>query len=328
MTRRHKKSNQMIKKLNQLAMSRGKINAYSLLCYIGIIALIASCVPAKKLAYLQPAEGLEAEHAYDSITSTYNRTAEKYRLKPEDVISLRVASITEEEYNFIKGYETDLGIIRELNQYDNANMQGGAGGGNQMMQGGGMQNQGDQPGGLATIMLDRLNTGFKLDGQGALELPKIGNVILSGLTVTEAEAKVKKALEGFYETPMVRIQLLNYHFTILGEVEKEGRYISYNPDLNIFDGITLAGNLTEFADRSNIKIVRQEGGDSKVFYLNLLDERTLSAEHFQLKRGDLIVVPPLNARTATMYTLPNAARALGIVSAALSLAALIITLGR
>ncbi|MEQ8882468.1 MAG: hypothetical protein RLQ12_22690, partial [Cyclobacteriaceae bacterium] len=157
---------------------------------------------------------------------------------------------------------------------------------------------------------------------------KLGQVELAGLTLPEAELKVKSMLEGYLETPMVRIQLLNYHFTIVGEVQNEGRYTSFDPEVTIFDAITLAGNLTEYADRANLKIVRQEDGESKVIYVNMLDERTLSAENYFLKRGDLIVVAPLKARTANLYTLPNVNRTFGIASAVLSLAAFIITLSR
>lgn len=311
--------------------SQVKLRIPSNIFWMGIlmVCLVASCVPARKLAYLQAKGGLKASHPNDSIVATYPQLRTKYQLQPEDVISLRVASITEDQYNFIKGYETDLGIIRELNQYSTGGNQSGQIGGNQLLQGGGMQNQGgDQSGGLATIVLDRLNTGFKLDGNGALELPQIGELKLAGLTVTEAEDTLKKALEGFFETPMVRVQLLNYHFTILGEVEGEGRYISYNPDLTIFDAITIAGNLTEFADRANVKVVRQEESQSKVFYLDLLDEQTLLAEHLQVKRGDLIVISALDARNANRFILKNLGLSLGIVSSAISLALLLITISK
>jgi len=294
---------------------------------LGLLALIllaASCVPNKKITYLQYGDDLKEKSPLDTVMRTYPLQKTLYTLLPEDIISLRVASLTGEEYNFIKKYETDLGIIRKLNQYNQGENQGGSAGVmNQRMLGGGTA---AGEGGMSSIMLDRMNSGFVLDLNGELELPQIGKVKLSGLTIPEAEAKVKEALDGYFETPMVRIQLLNFHFTILGEVESEGRYTSFSPETTIFDAISISGNLTEFADRTNIKIVRQEGGESKVIYLNLLDERTLAARNFYLKRDDLIIVPPLEARTTNRYTLPNVTRVLGIVSAALSLTALIISL--
>ena len=245
-------------------------------------------------------------------------------MKPNDIISIRVASITDDEYNFIKKYETDLGLIRKLDQYSrridediqsNNNF-------NRM----GMTSQ--EGGQISAIMLDRQNTGFTLDANGELELPEIGVLKLSDLTIPEAELKVKQALEGYYEVPMVRIQLLNYHFTVLGEVEKEGRYTSYDPRLTIFYSISLAGNIGEFADRSNIKIVRQEGENAKVIYINMLDETTLNADNFYIKRDDIIIVPALKARTSQAYTLPNIGRTLGWIGAITGIIALVISLSR
>ena len=290
-----------------------------------ILLFLISCVPNKKLVYLQAENELKTEKVYDSISATYNLKRERYKLKSEDVISLRVASVTPDEYNFIKKYETDLGIIRELNQYDQLN-KGASNASQPLMGGGGSQGSENGTNNISTIILDRLSTGFILDINGELLLPQIGRVKLSGLTLPEAELRVTELLQGYFETPMVRIQLLNFHFTIIGEVNEEGRYTSFDPEISIFDAITMAGNLTEFADRANIKIVRMQSGIAKTYFLNTLDETTLSAENLFLKQGDLIIVPPLKARTISNYGLPNLAKSLSVIGTTISLVALYISL--
>ncbi len=314
-----------MKSMNSFSRYNKKRRAEIFILFALISVLVFSCVPGRKLAYLQAEGGLKAPQPYDSITSTYSLKKEEYKLQPQDIISLRIASITEDQFNFIKQYEEDLGLIRKLNQYSQGEVAGSQGGGNnnnanQMMRGGG----GDE--GMLPVILDRQNTGFVLDLNGELELPVIGPVKMSGLTIPQAELAIKEKLEGYFETPMVRIQLLNFHFTILGEVENEGRYTSFNPETTIFDAITLAGNLTEFADRANIKIIRTEKGQSKVLYLNTLDEKTLTAENFYLKKDDLIIVAPLQARTTRRYTLSNLSNSLGIISTVVSAVVLIIAL--
>lgn len=293
-----------------------------------LFVMVSSCVPTKRITYLQYQNDLKEDNPADTVLRTYNLKKGLYTLQPEDIISIRVASVTDDEYNFIKKYETDLGIIRKLDQYDTRGSSAGAGGNqsvNRNLFGGGGGGVGSETG-PSSIMLDRMNSGFVLDLKGELDLPQIGTLALADLTIPEAEAKVKAALEGYYETPMVRIQLLNYHFTIIGEVENEGRYTSYDPQMNVFDAISIAGNLTEFADRSNIKIIRKTGAEAKVIYLDMLNEDLLAANNFYLHKDDLIIVPALEARTTNQYTLPNVSRVLGIVSAALSLTALIISL--
>ena len=294
-----------------------------------LLALFASaCVPNKKIVYLQHNEELKKDFPTDSVLRTYSLKKEPYLLKPEDIISLRVASITSQEYNFISQYEMQLGSVRKLSQYSSGTPTTGEGvrGGDGLdrMNLGNLNNLGGGAG--SSLLLERLNGGFKIDSKGELELPQIGNIELAGLTITEAEEKIREALDGFYETPMVRVQLLNFHFTILGEVTREGRYTSYDPEPNIFDALILAGNLTELADRANIKIIRNNGDRSEIIYLNTLDENLLTADNFYLKPNDMIIVPPLRARSAQRYTLPRINTALGIISSSISLVALIITL--
>lgn len=297
------------------------IGSRRLLFFLALLSWITSCVPNAKLTYLQYEDDIKTKNPADSIMRVYKLKTDEYHLAPGDIISVRVASVTSSEYDFITKYQTDLGIIRKLSQYQQS-LEGGDGNNNNMNRFGGGGNQQA----LTGLLISGQNTGFTLDNAGQLELPEIGSVTLAGLTISEAEMKIKELLEGYYEIPMVRVQLLNYHFTVLGEVSSEGRYTSFDPKLTIFDAISLAGNIGEFADRSNIKIVRQEQGQAKVLYLDMLDETTLNADNFYIQRDDIIVVPALKARTTSKYTLKNVSIFLGIATAVLSITALTISL--
>jgi len=289
-------------------------------------ALIYSCVPNRKIVYLQDRDELKTKYPTDTVLRSYPVKREPYRLRAGDIISMRVASVTDEEYNFISKYEMQLGSIKELNQYSTGNAAANDKG--QTSQTNWNYGNLGQMEGSTALLLERLNSGFKIDSKGNLDLPQVGPIRLEGLTISQAEDTIKSALQGYYETPMVRVQLLSFHYTILGEVTNEGRYTSYNPNLNIFDAFLLAGNLTELADRSQIKIVRQNGDAHEIIYLNTLKEELLSNQNFYLKPNDMIIVPPLQARNAQRYTLPRINTVLGIVGSAISVAALILTLSK
>lgn len=292
---------------------------------VTVAVIMSSCVPVKKITYLQH----DAEDVGKDSIRQYILKKELYKLKPQDIVSIRVASLTDQEFNFIDKYSRDLGVVRKLGQYsrsiNNSVSQGSRGGG-----GGGGINPGliNQNPGLASVFISQQDIGFTIDRMGNLELPELGIIELAGLTITEAEEKIRDSLNGYFEVPLVRIELLNYDFTVLGEVQAEGRYLSFDPELTVFDAIALAGNIAEFADRENIKIVRKEDGIAKVLYVNLLDESTLASENFYIRRGDIIVVPPLKARTAQRYTVPNISRSIGVIGGLLGVVAVIISLNR
>jgi len=282
------------------------------LCIVsGMIA--SSCVPNKRLVYLQkPPEPKHGEVSNaDTSSRKYQTHYSQYRLKPLDIISIRIASITPSEYDFVQKYEEQLGLIRKLLQYDQLNAAS-----SRMRIGGGGSTGGE---GMSSIALDRTQTGFTLDADGSLELPYIGKINMSGMTIPETEQFIREKLKGYFETPVVRVQLLNFHFTILGEVNNEGRFTMYDPNATIIDAITVAGNLTDFADRSKIKIVRFKGADAEVFYINALKEDLLEQPGFFLQPNDLVIVPPLQARATRKYTLPTYTTAISVLSTTVTL---------
>ena len=122
------------------------------------------------------------------------------------------------------------------------------------------------------------------------------------------------------------MQLLSFHLTILGEVTKAGRYTSYSPNTSIIDAITLADNLNDFADRSKIKVIRQEGEKATVFYVNMLAEDLLAQPGYFLQPNDLIIVPPLKARFLTKYGIQSYSAALTVITSTITMLVLISTL--
>ena len=291
-----------------------KFSRYLLSFFAGII-ILASCVPNRRIVYLQhPPEPKTGEVKNSGASArTYTTQYAPYILKPGDVISVRVASITPSEYDFVQKYEEQLGLIRKLNQYDQGQ---NTSSNRQRLSSGSLGQNGE--GVMAPISLDRQQTGFILDTEGQLELPKIGKVKLAGLTLPETETMIREKLIGYFETPVVRVQLLSFHFTILGEVNQEGRYTVYDPNATIIDAIAIAGNLNDFADRSQIKIVRFENEKAEVFYINTLSEDLLAQPGFFMKPNDLIIVPPLKARATRKYTLPTYTTTISLVSSTLA----------
>ncbi len=267
--------------------------------------LLMSCVSNKKLVYLQN-DDFKGDLTYYEIVNEHKPIYEEYRLKGNDVVALKIASVTPSEFNFVKEYQEQLGVLRELSQYEQNNFVRDRGAGQGLSTGRQVDASISGLGsGTSQFLADQWLHGLVLDSLGQLDLPKIGNLKLSGLTIREAEGLVGRSLTGYFETPIVRIQLLSFQFSIFGEVEKEGRYTSYDPKTSIFDAIALGGNLTEFADRARIKLVRHSNGTAQVIHINTLDEDLLDSPYFYMKPSDQLIVPPLKAKEAKEYIIPN-----------------------
>ncbi len=276
---------------------------------IAIITMMAfACVPIKKITYIQrdDVKAKAEDLNYDTLLRFYDRSFTEYKLQPNDIVAVRIGSITPSDFNFIKEYEQQLGQIRKLNQYDQNDFLNG-GQGNQNMGGAAAQaGMNELNVGLLQFLADRYLSGFQLDNGGDLFLPKVGRVNLKNLTLAQAEDTLEFKFQGFFESPVVKLELMSFQFSVFGEVNKEGRFTTYNTKTSVFDAIAMAGNMRDFADRSKIKIVRYEDGLAKVAYLNALSEDVLKSEYFYLRPGDQLIVPPLKSKTLFEYLLPSA----------------------
>lgn len=262
-------------------------NTISRLLYFGaFLILIASCVPRKKLVYLQHGDELKniKDIEVDTVLRTYKLDVEEYKIQPLDLLSITFESITSDEYDFF----SKLGP--EIQQANNNN--------------------------------NLLLAGILVDTDGNIEYPVVGKISVNGLTVFEAQDKLQNIANQYLKDAVVRIRLLNFRFTVLGEVNGERVVNSLNTRVNLMEAIGMSGGFGELADRSKIKIIRQKGNEAEILYVNALDENYMESENFFLQQNDIIIVPPLKQRMFRRYFAAN----LGIWTSTISAILLIITL--
>lgn len=171
------------------------------------------------------------------------------------------------------------------------------------------------------------NTLFKIDPQGFVELPAIGTLRVQGMTIYEAQDKIKEMLEDYLEDPLVRITLQTpFEFTILGEVNSPGHYQVVREDLTVYQALGLSGDLTPFADRDKVKIVRKDSnGNTEIIRIDLLDSEILADDNYYLKSEDLIIVDPVVAKTIRENQLFFVTSVIGTLS---TIGFIILNLGR
>jgi polysaccharide export outer membrane protein len=165
-------------------------------------------------------------------------------------------------------------------------------------------------------------TGVLVDGNGEVEYPVVGKIKVAGLTVFDAEKKLKEVAAQYLRDLVVRVRILNFRYTLLGEVNGEQTVISTNTRLTMMEAIAHGGGLTELADRSHIKVVRQVGNQSEIFYVNLLEEDFIESPYYYVQQNDVIIVPPLRQRTFKRYFSSN----LGMITGTLSALLFILTI--
>ena len=159
---------------------------------------------------------------------------------------------------------------------------------------------------------------YTLDEEGCIELPLAGKIELQNLTVDEAKDRLQTALNKYINQTTIIVKLSNFNLTVLGEVNHPGMYKVYQSQINLFEAISLAGNMTQFAKNDQVKIIRQTDNGSEILTVDMGSADILSSPYYYLKPNDIIYVEPLKIKQWGFTTFPY--------STVISIASLAITL--
>ncbi len=137
---------------------------------------------------------------------------------------------------------------------------------------------------------------YSVHTDGTVDIPYLGSVYVAGKTVTEAEKVLQAALADYISDAGITVKLVNNYVSILGEVTRPGLYPIYKEHLNIFQALSMAGDVGEFSNRSNIKIVRSTSDGSVIREFNLTDRNIVDSAFYYVMPNDVIYVSPMKGK--------------------------------
>lgn len=160
--------------------------------------------------------------------------------------------------------------------------------------------------------------GYSVSDSGMIQLPVLGKLKLSELTINQAREIIQKQTEVYLKDGIAVVKLLSFKVTVLGEVKVPGVKTNLKDNLTIFEGIGLAGDLTDYAERTNVLLMRQTPEGIKTMRVNLQDKNLLFSEAYYLVPNDILIVEPRKGKLFSMNA-PNIAIYLSIVTTTLLL---------
>ncbi len=163
-----------------------------------------------------------------------------------------------------------------------------------------------------------------VDVAGNIELPQIGKIKLVGLTRDEAKDSITAAYAVYLKNPMVTVKFGNFRFAVLGEVKMPGYFTVLNEKLNLFEAIAQAGDMTQYAKRERVHIIREINNEREIITLNFNDKQILNSPYYYIHRYDIIYVQSVPVKVNN----ENFTRTASLIASATGIVALFFALFR
>ncbi|MBR4689113.1 MAG: polysaccharide biosynthesis/export family protein [Bacteroidales bacterium] len=223
-----------------------------------ILFVVSACSSSKKILYFQDTQNA-------AITKNINHSP--IRLQPEDKISILVNSKDVQLTNLfnLPVVSTRIGQTTSLSNNATTNV-----------------------------------SGYTIDSAGNIDFPVVGQLHIGGMTRMEVAAFVKNKLisENLVKDPIVTVEYMNLQISILGEVSKPGRYNIVQDKITILEALSMAGDMSIYGKRENVRVIRNENGVQKTYTINLCSAtEVFDSPVYYLQQNDVVYVEPNSMRT-------------------------------
>ena len=169
-----------------------------------------------------------------------------------------------------------------------------------------------------SIVVRKLN-GYKVDSSGEIDLPLLGSIKVIDLTVNQISTLLEEKLKSFVVNPAVKTTILNFKFSVLGEVKNPQTFSVIDDKISIIQAIGMAGDLTINGDRSDITLLREVNGKFESTIIDLTSFDVISSPYYYLRQNDVIYVRPNTAKVKSSGLVGNVGTLISVLSLLLSL---------
>lgn len=157
-------------------------------------------------------------------------------------------------------------------------------------------------------------SGYTVTQSGDIDFPQLGMVHVAGLTREQIAAEIKNKLvsSALIKDPVVTVDYVNLHFSVIGEVAKPGYYSISNDRTTLLDALGQAGDLTVYGKRDRVFVIREENGKRSTYQIDLRSKDLFNSPAYYLQQNDVIYVEPNKTRAGQSSVNENQWKNVGI----------------
>jgi Periplasmic protein involved in polysaccharide export len=189
----------------------------------------------------------------------------------KDTVSYQDYKLKEGDRLYIQVYSTDDKTNTLFNGSGNTGMQ--------MMSGSSSEN------------IDLYTYLVKPDGN--IKFPLVGDVNVKGKTLRETKEILQESIKPVLTLNSVDVRMVSRTFSIIGS-GKSGKFPFPKEKVNIFQALAMAGDLSYYADRSKVRILRVTEKGNQIKSFDLRNANIINSEFYYLEPDDVIFLQPMS----------------------------------
>ncbi len=159
---------------------------------------------------------------------------------------------------------------------------------------------------------------IQVKADSSVEIPVLGTIKVGGLSMSGCTDSLMQRAGVYFKQPLVNIQLVSFKVTLLGEIKSPGMKALTMENSTVLDAIASAGDLTDYGNRKNIKVIRNK----MVYYLDLTDIHIIESEGYYLNSNDIVYIEPVRRKAVQS----NLSASLTVASFVSSISAFVTTM--
>ena len=137
---------------------------------------------------------------------------------------------------------------------------------------------------------------YLVDNEGNIDFPILGKVHVGDMTLDSINSHIKKLVLPYLRPGtdcLVNTYIKNYEISVLGEVRNPNTFTVDCPKINVLEALALAGDMTIYGKRNNVKILRElSDGTYSVHELDMRDANIMNSPYYYLQQRDIVYVEP------------------------------------
>ena len=166
---------------------------------------------------------------------------------------------------------------------------------------------------------DRAIDGYLVGEDNTISLPIVGSINTNNHNTSSLAEKIKQVLTPYIKNPSVNIRLLNFRFTVLGEVQSPGTFNVFDENVSLVQAIGLAKDLTINGDRENILLIRNQNSKKTNYIIDITKSDFMNSPVNYLNQNDVIYVRPNTAKVKKSGIVDGTSTLTSVLSLAISL---------